>query len=207
MYKKYAEKQGDTSHQVIRFENEMLLLPMILLIVFVTLCIYYMFLLSQRYQYFNRRGVPTPPFNYFLGHLKTQWNTQSWHRQLESWTKQYGKIYGIYEGALPIFVVSDLDFLQEAFVKQFSIFHARKRTILDDSAHDIVFSSGATWRRQRHVINPTFTAAKLKTMSSLINTSITDLLSKLPKHVDNDEEFNIYTYYKRMTMDVICKSD
>ena len=45
----------------------------------------------------------------------------------------------------------------------------------------------------------------MKTMSPLINASITDLMTKLPMHVENDEEFNIYSYYKRMTMDVICK--
>ena len=72
-------------------------------------------------------------------------------------------------------------------------------------SHDIVFSSGAKWKRQRHVINPTFSAAKLKTMSPLINGCITDLMGKLTTHVKNNEEFNIYSYYKRMTMDVICE--
>ena len=81
----------------------------------------------QRYQYFSQRGIPTPPFRFFFGHLKTLWNVPSPHRQFESWTKEYGKIYGIYEGTLPIFVVSDPDFLQEAFIKQFSVFHARKK--------------------------------------------------------------------------------
>jgi hypothetical protein len=42
-------------------------------------------------------------------------------------------------------------------------------------------------------------------MSPLINGSITDLMRKLPAHVDNGKEFNVYSYYKQMTMDVICK--
>ncbi|UJR24390.1 hypothetical protein I4U23_005767 [Adineta vaga] len=183
----------------------MFFLPIILFIILILLLIYYVFLLQQRYEYFNQRHIPTPPFQFFFGHFKTLWNSSSYHRQLENWTKEYGKIFGIYEGSLPIFVVSDPDFLQEAFIKQFSIFHARKKTILDSSSHDIVFSSGTKWRRQRHVINPTFTAAKLKTMSPLMNACITDLMKKIPNHVENGEEFNIYSYYKRMTMDVICR--
>lgn len=194
-----------TCHKEVLFDCSMVLLPTILLVVFISLLLYYIVLLTRRYQYFSQRGIPTPPFRFLFGHLKTLWNAASPHRLFENWAAQYGKIYGIYEGTRPIFMVSDPDFLQEVFVKQFSVFHARKSTILDDSAHDIVFSSGATWRRQRHVINPTFTAAKMKAMSPLINACINDLMRKLPAHVENGEEFNIYSYYKRMTMDVICK--
>jgi hypothetical protein len=42
-------------------------------------------------------------------------------------------------------------------------------------------------------------------MSPLINGCISDVMEKLADHVENGSEFNIYLYYKRMTMDVICK--
>ena len=147
--------------------DSMLLLPVILLFVFVALLTSYFFLLQQRYQYFNQRGIPTPPFQYFFGHVRKLWSVASYHRQLENWTKQYGKIYGLCEGAVPIFVVSDPDFLQEVFVKQFSVFSARKANLLDNVTSDLFSTSGQKWRRQRHLINPTFTASKLKTMSPL----------------------------------------
>jgi cytochrome P450 len=66
----------------------------------------------------------------------------------------------------------------------------------------LLAAHGATWRRQRHVINPTFSTAKLKLMSPLVNHSIQSLMNKL---AENKEEFNIYGMYKRLTMDVICK--
>ena len=184
----------------------MLFITVTLLLAFLGLLIYYLFLIRQHYEYFNRRGIVTPPFPIFFGHLKTLWNVPSYHRQLESWTKQYGKIYGIYEGTTPTFVVSDPDFIQEVFVKQFSVFHARRANLLDIVMPNLVASSGPTWRRYRHVINPAFTAAKLKMMSPLINGCINDLMKKLVDHTENGEEFNIYSYYKRMTMDTICKN-
>ncbi|CAF0828341.1 unnamed protein product [Adineta steineri] len=156
-------------------------------------------------EYDLRRGIATPPFNFFFGHLKTVWNHPSHHRQLENWTKQYGKIYGIYEGTHPILVVSDPDFLQEVFIKQFSVFHTRLITMLDDVSSNLGFSTGSKWRRQRHVINPSFTAVKLKAMSPLINGSINDLMDKLLEHSNIGDEFNLYLYYKRVTMDVICR--
>jgi len=183
----------------------MLLLPLSLLVIFIGLLIYYLLLLRQRYQYFSQRGIPTPRFQFFFGHLKTLWNTASYHRQLETWAKQYGKIYGIYEGTLPIFVVSDPDFIQEVFVKQFSVFQARKATLFDNTTDNVFLAKGPMWHRHRHVINPTFSTAKLKLMSPLINGCINDLMKNLSNHVANGNEFNIYLYYKRMTMDAICK--
>ncbi|CAF4147070.1 unnamed protein product, partial [Adineta steineri] len=151
-----------------------------------------------------RRGIPTPPFRFFFGHLRTLWSCASFHRQLESWTKQYGKIYGIYQGSVPTFVASDPDFLHEVFIKQFLVFQGR-RDIFIRKADNLSTSSGRTWRRHRHVINPTFTAAKLKMMSPLINGCVTNLMEKLADHATNNSQFNIYVYYKRMTMDVICQ--
>ncbi|CAF4038013.1 unnamed protein product, partial [Adineta steineri] len=159
----------------------------------------------QRYQYFKQQGVSTPPFNIFFGHFKTLWNAPLYHRQLENWSKQYGKIYGIYEGHHPVLVVSDPDFLQEVFIKQFSVFPTRMITMLDDISHNLAFSTGSKWRRQRHVMNPSFTAMKLRAMSPLINASISDLIDKLLEHSNIGGEFNIYLYYKRLTMDIIFR--
>ena len=183
----------------------MLLLPIVLLVICIALISYYFILLQQRYQYFNQCGIPTPPFRFFFGHLKTLWNSVSLHRQLETWTKQYGKIYGIYQGTTPVLVVSDPDFLQEVFVKQFLSFHGRENVFGNNTLPNVFSLWGAPWRRHRHVINPTFSAAKLKMMSPLINGSVNDVMEKLAEYANNDGEFNIYTYYKRMTMDVICK--
>lgn len=45
---------------------------------------------------------------------------------MRQWTKKYGKTYGYYEGHLPIIVTSDLEIIQEVFIKQFGNFVARK---------------------------------------------------------------------------------
>ena len=180
-------------------------LMIILLFILVGLFTHFFLILHKRYQYFSQRNIATPCFQFFFGHLKSLWSVPSYHRQLESWTKQYGKIYGLYEGTTPMFVVSDPAFIQKVFVKQFSAFSARKIGLLDNVSSNLAFVCGAKWRRQRHLINPTFTVVKLKAMSPFINGCISELMRKLSNHSGNGEEFNIYVYYKRMTMDVICK--
>ena len=182
-----------------------MVLSWILFSIVIGLVMFYIFLLKQRYQFFSDRLIPTPPFQFFFGHMRTLWNAKSLHRQLESWTKEYGKIYGIYEGSLATFVVSDPDFLREVFIKQFNVFHARNASILDDISHHIFTTYGSTWRRQRQVVSPAFSPTKLKSMSPLINGCIDDAMNNLIEHVEKGDQFNIYTYYKRMTMDAICK--
>jgi cytochrome P450 len=188
---------------------------MVLTIALITIAIgliaLYLWTINNCYDYFKRHSIPGPPHRFFFGHYKDLWSAPSFSKQLQQWTRQYGSIYGLFGGTQPIYVVSDVDFLQEVYIKQFSSFHTRvipKVLRIDSDGKIHLFrASGARWRRQRHVINPTFSSAKLKQMSPLVNGCIEAMLDKISQLVNNNEkEINIYELYKRLTMDVICKS-
>jgi len=188
-----------------------MVLTLILITSAIVLFTLYLWTINKRYNHFKHRNIPTPPHQFFYGHYKELWSTNAFSKQLQQWTRQYGSIYGLYEGTRPMYVVSDVDFLQEVYIKQFSSFHSRSMPRLmqgnNNSTKVHLFrATGAKWRRQRHVINPTFSTAKLKLMSPLVNRSIQSMLNKTSETTSNDnQEINIYTLYKRMTMDVICK--
>jgi cytochrome P450 len=81
-----------------------------------------------------------------------------------------------------MYVVSDVDFLQEIYIKQFASFHSRRvpfimKQVAGQKTH-LLAAHGATWCRQRHVINPTFSTTKLKLMSPLVNHCIQNLMNK-----------------------------
>jgi cytochrome P450 len=178
-----------------------------LLTVCFCLAVAYIWTLKSRYDYFKHRNIPGPLPRFFFGHSLTLWNTESNVRQIREWSTKFGSIYGLFEGTRPIYVVSDIEFLQEVFIKQFSSFHSRRSNFLIRTLHSKgihLFSANADqWRRQRHVINPTFTAIKLKMMTPLITKCIQSMMVKLSEKKSN--EFNIYELYRRLTMDVICK--
>ncbi len=186
-----------------------MILNIILLTTTICLIIGYMWTLKSRYDYFKRRGLPGPPPILFFGHYRTLWSLPDLSEQFRRWTQQYGSIYGLFEGKRPMYVVSDVDFLHEVFVKQFASFNARSVPFLMKKVkgHQVHMfgASGPTWRRQRHIINPTFSTAKLRLMSSLVNQCIQSLMDKLKNMEEKEEQFNIYEMYRRLTMDVICK--
>jgi cytochrome P450 len=181
-------------------------LTIILITAVACLLAIYLWTINNRYDYFKRRGIPVPPYRFFFGHYKELWSTQSFSKQLQTWTRQYGSIYGLFEGSRPLYVVSDVNFLEEVYIKQFSSFNTRRlslliRRVIGHRIH-LFRANGPTWRRHRHVINPTFSSAKLKLMTPLIDGCIEAMLKKLP---EKNTEINIYELYKRMTMDVICE--
>ncbi|CAF1133079.1 unnamed protein product [Rotaria sordida] len=174
------------------------------------LIITYLWNVGNSYDYFQRQGIPGPPYRFFFGHYKDLWPVKSISRQFQEWTRQYGSIYGLFAGTTPMYVVSDVDFLQEVYIKQFSSFHSRHLPIIlqlqtGNKVH-LFGATGLRWRRQRYVINPTFSCGKLKLMMPLVNQCIEAMLNKLSDIInDKNTEINIYQLYKRMTMDVICR--
>lgn len=185
-----------------------MLLTGALFVCLMTVVIVYLWTLNSRYSYFKERGIPTPPYCFFFGHYKTIWSTSLLTRQLQTWTGQFGSIYGLFEGTRPLYVVSDVEFLHEVLIKQFSSFHSRRlpfilKTSRGNNVH-LLGASGAKWHRQRQVINPSFSSAKLKLMTSLVNECIESLMKKLSANSETQDDFNIYKLYKRLTVDVIC---
>jgi hypothetical protein len=70
-------------------------------------------------------NIETPEYKFFWGNTEELF-TKQYSNCLREWTKKYGKLYGYYEGHLPILVTSDVDMVNEIFVKQFNHFSARK---------------------------------------------------------------------------------
>ncbi|RNA25033.1 cytochrome p450 -like protein, partial [Brachionus plicatilis] len=124
---------------------------------------------------------------------------------LMKWTKQLGKTFGYYQGHLPILVTSDLDMIQEVFVKQSKNFSARKRVpgSKDDFSldHMLFTATGTRWKIIRNIVNPTFSSAKLRDLSHLLINCTSRLNFILEKEIQN--EIDISEFFKRFTMDSI----
>jgi cytochrome P450 len=166
-------------------------------------------LVYRRCTYFARRNLPTPPlWSLISGHLEHLWSSSAYSRQLQEWIRQLNApVYGLFEGFRPLFVSSDVQFLEEVFIKQFSKFNSRRRTFL---AHLIGMDranlstvEAENWKRLRTVFNPAFSESKLRGLVPKFDKCVEALMTQLGE-VDGSTPINIYLLYKYFTMDAIC---
>ena len=182
------------------------LLTGLLVGVFFILILVYLWRIQKAYDFFVRIGIPGPPPKLFFGNL---WEIIKFKRPsltIKKWTDKYGHIFGYFEGHTPVLVISDPDVLQDVFTKSFSKFHSRRDSpFADRNGKNVsLFNAIALrWKRQRFVLNPTFSSVKLKQMSPLIHRSVEILMNKMAEQYRQGNDFDIYAYFKRFTMDTI----
>lgn len=178
-------------------------------ILVITILILFLYLMYNRLNYFSNRSIKSPPIRSILfGHLYDLWSAPLYSEQLRQWTCQYGPVYGLFEGFRPVYVISDIKLIEEIFVKQFSCFHRRRTTLtacLLGEKHLNVFSSYIIeqWKKQRTILNPTFSGAKMRRLLPTVQTCIDLFIEKL-RLISNEQEINIKEISKRLTMDIIC---
>jgi thromboxane-A synthase len=157
------------------------------------------------YQYFKNRNIPTPPYTFFKGNFAQLYENDTPSDVLKNWTDKYGKTYGYYQGHSPVYVTSDLDLIQQIFIKQSSNFAARKRIPLifndDDPSLSMIFTTKSRWKMTRNIMNPTFSNAKMREMCPSLIESVDRLIDILDENTD--KEINIAPFMKRFTMDSI----
>ena len=84
------------------------------------------------------------------------------------WSKDYGRVFGYYEGYTPVLSVSDPDILREILVKDSNNFNHRKPfPLAPRKSLGLFLENGEQWHRSRTLLTPAFSAGKLKQVSKL----------------------------------------
>ncbi|CAN8007570.1 unnamed protein product, partial [Ixodes pacificus] len=79
---------------------------------------------QKTFSYFKDLGIPGPKPNLFWGNLR-EYHEKDLFQTVKKWCKQYGDVFGFYNGDAPMLVVRDFEFLEYVFVKNFSNFTGR----------------------------------------------------------------------------------
>nr|QVK45585.1 cytochrome P450 [Brachionus paranguensis] len=170
-----------------------------------SLSLFYLGKILNSYRFFKKRGLKSPEHEFFYGNFRQIYKNKNYSDMLREWSKEYGKTYGYFEGHLPVIVTSDLEFIQEVFIKQSTNFSARKKSYLirkeNDPYIDLFESTKGRWKRMRMIMNPTFSSAKLRELGPILVNCADRLIDVLNK--EGDAEINVSEYFKRFTMDSI----
>ncbi|XP_013391329.1 cytochrome P450 6B7-like [Lingula anatina] len=157
------------------------------------------------YRVFEKMGINGPPPNLIFGNFRQIMSQPVW-MAYRKWEQLYGKTFGVFFLNSPSIVTSDVHFLQEVFVKQFSKFHQREipnSIDTEDEKTNMVFAKGKRWKRLRLISNPTFSSLKMKQMAPLIQESVNSFMEAMEKRCQEEKPFDIHSEFQGLTLEVI----
>uniref|UniRef100_A0A914R013 Cytochrome P450 n=1 Tax=Panagrolaimus davidi TaxID=227884 RepID=A0A914R013_9BILA len=160
-----------------------------ILLISLPLGIAYYFYLKHRSTYFQRVGLPQPPItSTYLGNLEEfEKDHQQWETLIK-WQKIYGQTFGVLLGAHRVVVTSDLDILNEVFVKQFHTFQARMihpSVALDQengAQTNVFLGQGNRWKRLRSLFSASLTISKIKAVDPIMKKAHNELVEVLKRN-------------------------
>lgn len=185
-----------------------MVLEVILTVVVLLAATFYLFF-KHKHGYWSRKNVATPTPRIPYGHL------QGWKNKVhssQSMTKFYnqmkgnGLFCGLYFFHSPALLATDLGFVKNILIKDFSSFQERGvyYNEKDDPLSAHMFSvDGAKWKGLRTKLTPTFTSGKMKFMFPTIVTVAAEFQQVLSSMLHDEEELEMKELLARFTTDVI----
>ncbi|XP_022082458.1 uncharacterized protein LOC110974857 [Acanthaster planci] len=159
------------------------------------------------HQYFQRRGIPVAGYVPIFGN-RLQW-LKGICQTFAGYHKECGKVFGVYDFRRPILFINDPEILKHIMVKNFSNFynHTSNPLIKMDPSpvgRGLFFLENEDWKNIRNTLTPSFTAAKMKYMTPLINGCSDTLLKSIDEARRGDKAVDCREVFGGFTMDVIA---
>lgn len=121
--------------------------------------------------------------------------------------RKYGKIIGTFEGRFPVLVVAEEEALKYILVKNFSNFTDRRCSDIEPFPINKTLAKlrGSRWKNVRCLLNPLFSTAKLKAMSSAISRCSLTMTENLMEMSRNKTAVDIKDCCGAFALDVIAE--
>nr|XP_039269251.1 cytochrome P450 3A21-like [Styela clava] len=181
-----------------------------LLIASVVLLIRYY--LNYKWSYFERLNIPyeTPSVRE-IGSMRTAFSRDKAFDFDNECKKKHGNIWGLFAGLSPCITIHDPDILRQIFIKEFSTFPDRKKTLSKISGKEMNSGlsnlHGKQWKRVRSTMTPTFSSSKLKQMCGIIDWCAGNTVDALNRKIENNNGvFNSKEIFSRLSLDIVCSA-
>uniref|UniRef100_A0A673HWX8 unspecific monooxygenase n=1 Tax=Sinocyclocheilus rhinocerous TaxID=307959 RepID=A0A673HWX8_9TELE len=143
---------------------------------------------------------PWPFFGTFLSYTKGFFNFDM------ECAKKYGKVWGIYDGRLPILMVTDLEMIKAIMVKEcYSTFTNRRVNLAGPFADGITVVKDERWKRIRSSLSPYFTSGRLKEIFPIAVTHADRFIKNMQKK-DNKQPVKVKEVVAPYSLDVVTSS-
>uniref|UniRef100_A0A8B9KJQ1 unspecific monooxygenase n=1 Tax=Astyanax mexicanus TaxID=7994 RepID=A0A8B9KJQ1_ASTMX len=155
------------------------------------------------YGFFKKLGIPGPkPWPFFGTFLSY---TKGFYKFDTECYKKYGKVWGIFDGRLPILMVSDYEMIKSIMVKDcYSVF-TNRRDLAGPFADGISIVKDEKWKRIRASVSPFFTSGKLKEIFPIAEKHGDRFIESLKKR-NPEEAVKIKDVFAPYSMDVVASA-
>lgn len=128
---------------------------------------------------------------------------------ITAWQQTYGRLIPCFWFWDPILIVTDPEVLREITVKNFNVWADRYMLGHGDLQQHIIrkgvfFAEGASWKRIRRIMTPTFSSTKLKQLTHYMNLTSSRLAQKLSDSATAGSPASAKNYFGAFALDVIC---
>ncbi|XP_076416745.1 cytochrome P450 3A5-like isoform X2 [Peromyscus maniculatus bairdii] len=118
--------------------------------------------------------------------------------------KKYGNMWGLYEGLLPVLIITEPDMIKNVLVKEFySVF--TNRHFLGPTGimkKGVARSENEEWKRIRSLLTPTFSSGKLKEMFPIVQEYGDVMVKNMSQEVEKGKSVNMKDIFGAYSMDV-----
>ncbi|XP_032243239.2 cytochrome P450 3A16 [Nematostella vectensis] len=144
----------------------------------------------------------------FIGNIPDIIKNGTLHKTIHKFYKRYGRVYKFCIGRTPTIIVNDPEIARQILVKQSDKFPDRPLFVKSAPPMDknMFVVRGATWKRIRTILTPTFSSSKLKQLVPIIESSSNILSDIIEKHASKGKSVDCYRLFAIFALDVIMKS-
>lgn len=136
---------------------------------------------QRYYTLLGSSTLPGPKPWPWVGNLPDVFKYGGLHKMLLHYFYKYGRVHKMCIARSPAIVVTDTEIIKQVMVKDFWKFPNRPPFVRPNPPLNsgLFVTRDEKWKRIRHTLTPTFTAAKLKQIVPLIETASETLMTKL----------------------------
>ena len=154
----------------------------------------------KSFSFFRQLGIPGPDPHLIKGNgNEIRDRSRLAIEVMDKWQNQFGDVYGYYVGLKPYVVVKDLDLVQQVLIKDFHNFVNRPHMGIEirPVINTLVGLRGQRWKHVRRIISPTFSKAKMRMISTIINQCVDVLVQVVDKQ--QHQEIDFYGFFQGNT--------